>query len=417
MNVRTVTLGLPLASIGDLPAVEPRVRGLFDALGTAFAAEEIAVRTRRITLDPIGERDEAQVNQAQAMGAVRSVAEACDRLDVRWFNVPFDLTRHAHSTTLDALCEVAFEVVRRTPRAFVHLIGASGGQLSGRVAARASRFIKAVARLETSGYHNFRVGVGCNVAANTPFFPFAWCGGELGFSLGLEMPQEIMKVMVARPDAPLPELREALLSTLAPQVARIDAIATAVAAEHGLTFHGIDVSIAPFPEAHGSVAEIMERCGLEQYGAHGTLVITAFLTDILRELVRRTQIRTVGFNGVMMSLLEDEFMGRRNNAGTYSLDSLILYSTVCGCGVDMVPVPGDMFEEEIATLILDVAAASTVLGKPLGVRLLPIPMKQAHEFTSFHMDFLFNTRIKQVRNAGMAAHHLQGGPFTLSRKP
>jgi hypothetical protein len=121
----------------------------------------------------------------------------------------------------------------------------------------------------------------------------------------------------------------------------------------------------------------------------------------------------------MLSLLEDEYMGRRNNYNLYSIDSLILYSTVCGCGVDMVPIPGDTFEEEIAAMVLDVATASTALGKPLGVRLLPIPTKQENEFTAFNMEFLFNTRIKKMRNLGFIGTNLRGEPlgFLRPREP
>ncbi len=77
---------------------------------------------------------------------------------------------------------------------------------------RASRFIKAVAKLETSGYHNFRVGVGCNIRPGTPFFPFAYAGDELGFSIGLELPQVMMKVVNGMRGAPLLKEREALLA-------------------------------------------------------------------------------------------------------------------------------------------------------------------------------------------------------------
>lgn len=416
MNVRTITVGVPFGRARDLGDLEPQLAGFFAALKAALAADDIAARTCRITLSPIREEPEQRVNQRQALGVVAAVSAMCTQLDIRWFNVPFDLTRHAQPGTLDDLCETAFEVVRRFPRSFIHLVCADDGRISYEAARRASRLIKVVAGLESSGYHNFRVGVGCNIRPGTPFFPFACAGDELGFSIGLELPQVMMRVVNGMLGAPLPQIREALLAALLPGVQRIEAIATEVAAAHGLAFHGVDVSIAPYPESEGSVAQLMELLGLEQYGGQGTLFVTAFLTDILKELIVRGGIRTVGFNGVMLSLLEDEYMGRRNNYSTYSIDSLILYSTVCGCGVDMVPIPGDTFDEEIAAMILDVATASTVLGKPLGVRLLPIPMKQENEFTSFNMDFLFNTRIKKIRNLGLVGAHLRAEPFEFLRK-
>ena len=52
------------------------------------------------------------------------------------------------------------------------------------------------------------------------------------------------------------------------------------------------------------------------------------------------------------------------------------FSVMCGCGIDMVPVPGDISAEEIASIMLDIAAVAIRLNKPLGVRLLPIPGKE-----------------------------------------
>ncbi len=411
MNVRTVTLGVPLADGSGLAEIEPAARRFLDAIRAQLAREEVAVRTCRITTDPVRGAPGRPLNPAQVIGRVRALSQVCERLDVRWFNVPFDLVGAPDDGELEALCSLAYDVLRRFPRSFVNLICAAGGRLSHDAMVRASRVVKSVAALDSSGFHNFRVGVSCGVPANGPFFPFTFSSDAAGVSLGLEMPQEMMKVVGAADGSSLVVVREALLDALVPQVQRLDRVVGRVAGEEGFAYHGIDVSIAPYPESNSSVAQLMEMLGLEQYGGHGTLFLTAYLTDFLRELIRRSGIRSVGFNGVMLSLLEDERMGQRNNSNTYSIDSLILYSTVCGCGVDMVPVPGDTFEEELSSLFLDVAAASLALGKPLGVRVLPIPMKQENEFTGFNMEFLFNTRIKKMRNLGFLGRALRGEPF------
>ena len=416
MNVRTITIGLPLAQVPALPDLQPRMLLLADTLRDRFAGREIAVRTCRVALSPIGELGDQPVNPAVAMGSVAAVAQACEQIGIRWFCVPFDLTRHSHAATLDTLGTLAFEVIKRHPRSFVHLICAQDGRIAYEAISRASKLIKSVAGLEQSGYHNFRVGVGCNVAPGTPFFPFAYSGDALGFSIGLEMPAAFLQIVGGMAGAPLTAIRDALIEQLLPQLREVHDLAAEVADEQGVVFHGVDVSIAPYPETNGSVAQLMELLGLEQYGGHGTLFITAYLTDILKELIRRGGLTSVGFNGVMLSLLEDEYMGRRNNYDLYSIDSLVLYSTVCGCGVDMVPVPGDCFEEEIAAMILDVATASTVLKKPLGVRILPIPGKREHEFTAFNMEFLFNTRIKKMRNLGFVGTSIRGEPFTFLKE-
>ena len=100
----------------------------------------------------------------------------------------------------------------------------------------------------------------------------------------------------------------------------------------------------------------------------------------------------------MFSLLEDDQLASSNNKLNYSIDTLSLLSTVCGCGLDMIPIPGDTLSDEIASLILDISALSINLKKPLGVRLLPIPEKTSGMMTSFNYDFLVNTRVMLVKN-------------------
>ena len=69
--------------------------------------------------------------------------------------------------------------------------------------------------------------------------------------------------------------------------------------------------------------------------------------ESIKNIINESKIKSIGFNGVMFSLLEDYLLSKNNNKREFSIDSLISYSTVCGCGLDMIPLPGDIFEEEI----------------------------------------------------------------------
>ena len=44
----------------------------------------------------------------------------------------------------------------------------------------------------------------------------------------------------------------------------------------------------------------------------------------------------------MLPVCEDFGLARRANEGSYNLTSLLLYSAVCGCGLDTVPIPGNV---------------------------------------------------------------------------
>jgi uncharacterized protein (UPF0210 family) len=69
---------------------------------------------------------------------------------------------------------------------------------------------------------------------------------------------------------------------------------------------------------------------------------------------------------------------------------------VCGTGLDVVPIPGDTSEASIARLLLDVAALSTRLEKPLSARLLLAPGLAPGETTSFENPYLVNSRVLAV---------------------
>jgi uncharacterized protein (UPF0210 family) len=79
----------------------------------------------------------------------------------------------------------------------------------------------------------------------------------------------------------------------------------------------------------------------------------------------------------MLPVLEDTVLARRAVEGRYGLRDLLLFSSVCGTGLDVVPVPGDTPHATLTRLVLDVAAQSVALRKPLSARLFLVPGKAA----------------------------------------
>ena len=53
----------------------------------------------------------------------------------------------------------------------------------------------------------------------------------------------------------------------------------------------------------------------------------------------------------MLPVLEDVGLGKRSEAGYFNLDSLLLYSTVCGTGLDTIPIPGDASTSQITSIL------------------------------------------------------------------
>jgi uncharacterized protein (UPF0210 family) len=96
----------------------------------------------------------------------------------------------------------------------------------------------------------------------------------------------------------------------------------------------------------------------------------------------------------MLPVLEDAVLGRRWEEGHLSAHQLLLYSAICGTGLDTLPLPGDVPPESIAHLLLDVATLALRLNKPLSARLFPVPGKRIGDHTEFTSPYLTNTLVK-----------------------
>jgi hypothetical protein len=129
--------------------------------------------------------------------------------------------------------------------------------------------------------------------------------------------------------------------------------------------------------------------GLAAVGRQGSLAAAAVLTSA----VDAADFPRAGFNGLLLPPLEDYTLAKRAAEGGLTVNDLLMYSAVCGTGLDTVPLPGDVRVAAMAALLLDLAALALRLDKPLTARLMPIPGKQAGDETTFEFDFFANTRV------------------------
>jgi hypothetical protein len=104
----------------------------------------------------------------------------------------------------------------------------------------------------------------------------------------------------------------------------------------------------------------------------------------------------VGFSGVMMPVLEDTRLSQLWGQGALSMDQLLAYSSVCGTGLDTIPLPGDITPQQLERIIGDVATLSVKLSKPLTARLMPVPGAKPGDQTSFDDPNLVNTVIQPL---------------------
>ncbi len=146
-----------------------------------------------------------------------------------------------------------------------------------------------------------------------------------------------------------------------------------------------------------SIGTALERLGLSGFGQPGSLAAAALLMSIQDQC----QYKKVGFNGLMLPVMENSTLALRNEQGFLSIDKLMLYSTVCGTGLDCIPLPGDIQTGVLEAILLDIASLSCRLNKPLTARLMPVPGKKAGEMTSYQFDYFANSRIMDPGDKGL----------------
>jgi uncharacterized protein (UPF0210 family) len=388
--IRSFTIGVPIysRSTTELSTSLNSVRGSVDARCSSVALQP---RTVRLTLPP--PTIDTEANPGMLRSVMDSVRKLADMAGARWYCLPLDMLIERGR---DALLDEVQTLILRDSRLFLNLIIADDNAIAIHGAEAAGRFVLSLARRSNNGIDNFRVGISAACPAGTPFFPFSRHeGGELAFSIAMETtPRALVLAHEARLNGwKMSAFQDKLIAALASDMTRIDELGRAIETDTGFTYQGLDGSYAPFPDGKTSVAKLVESLGPSPVGAHGTVFITSVLSDALKLAATRSGARTVGFNGVMYSVLEDNGLTDANNLRALSLEKLALLSTVCGCGIDMAPVPATMFAEDVTALVLDIATLAVRLRKPLGVRLLPIPHKAVNEYTQLNLDFLCDSRV------------------------
>ena len=156
-----------------------------------------------------------------------------------------------------------------------------------------------------------------------------------------------------------------------------------------MRFAGIDFSLAPFPDEAKSLGSAFENFGVQKIGLHGSLAAACILADA----IDRADFPRAGFSGLMMPVLEDAVLARRAGEKSLTIKDLLMFSAVCGCGLDTIPLPGDVTAAQISTLLLDVSALALRQHKPLTARLLPIPGKAVGDATEFNFDYFANSKV------------------------
>jgi len=251
----------------------------------------------------------------------------------------------------------------------------------------------------------------CNAPDDNPFMAGAFHGvseADAIINVGVSGPGVVKYALEQIPDANFEVLCETIKKT-AFKITRVGQLVAQEASRRlGVPFGIIDLSLAPTPAIGDSVADILERIGLERTGAPGTTAALALLNDQVKKGGVMASSYVGGLSGAFIPVSEDQGMIDAVNAGALTIEKLEAMTCVCSVGLDMIAIPGDTKATTIAGIIADESAIGMVNQKTTAVRIIPVIGKKVGENVEFG-GLLGHAPIMPVNNFDCSVFVNRGG--------
>jgi len=378
MKIRAITTGLLLQSANQPQKIQ-QVAVFNQQAKDFFVQQGYEVQTTRIATNSWGEYL-VGLTAKEIIKQVQNLEQFCHNLQIQFCSIG-----HVNKPEHIALIP---EINQNTSIIYCSSkIGDTANGINFENIRASAQVIKRISELTANGYGNFRFCAWANCPPGIPFFPTSYHQGNTSFALALEFPDLVMQAFANSDN--LREAENNLRFLLETELTKIETLAEQISQLFQIEYRGIDSSLAPTLERDASIAFAYENLGLNKFGHQGTLAISAVITRVLKSL----SVKLCGYSGLMLPVCEDLGLAQRANEQTYNLTNLLLYSAVCGCGLDTVPLPGDITIEQLEAILMDLAALAIKLNKPLSARLFPIPGKKAGEMTAFNSPYLVDCKI------------------------
>jgi uncharacterized protein len=381
-RIRTITAGVNLDSTRDLKTIDSAIEFL-QRTRKKFADEGYEIQTVRIATQPFSQYLNGK-SRADALADLKKIDDVLSARNVILSIGPV-ITDDRHDPEFASW---AAQLVKETRNINFSVTVASERGVHAQTARTAAEAIVAISKSSPGGEGNFRFTAAANCLAGTPFFPVAYHRGPAAFSIGLETPRLLQDAFASAKD--IEDAKVRLRTLLEAELGPVEKLALDFARAERREYLGIDTSPAPSKDA--SIGAAIEALTHLPFGSSSTLAACAAITEVLKSLT----IKTCGYSGLMLPVLEDPVLATRAAEGRYTVRELLLYSSVCGTGLDVVPLAGGTSVEELAALIRDVAALSTKLHKPLSARLFLIPGKKAGDRAEFANPFLTSSVVMKL---------------------
>lgn len=395
---------IAMTAVAQAPAyTKPKVRAItgFVRLDRAVYAQQIAetlsviraakgefekqgyeVETLRIVTQPLAELVNGQ-SDAEALKFLK----ALDDLSVKESFLPSVGPAMMRDSDDPKTMHLAARMLSTLPNIQSNAIMAADDGIHWKVIRESAALVRYVTDHSVHSQGNFNFTGTAMLKPLGPFYPGTYhTGAGKQFSLGFEGANVVKEVFLRTHgnfDASVAELTKQL--TVHSKVG--ESIGEKVAASKGWAFMGVDPTPAPLGDV--SIGTAIEAYTGAKFGSSGTMTAALIITTA----VKAVPVKQIGYSGLMVPVMEDKLLAKRWAEGTYNIDDLLAYSAVCGTGLDTIPLPGDVSEEQMVRIFGDVASLAWKWHKPLSARLLPVKGKKSGDTTEFQDQFLFNTSV------------------------
>lgn len=272
------------------------------------------------------------------------------------------------------------------------------------MAKKAAECMQSISRLSTgphceNGLGNFRFCVTACCQPYAPFFPGARSASlsedsyrnSIPFALGLENGTLARRLLMESKtlDKISSVFRLGMEEVLRPLAELCDGFSNE--SQGKVRFVGIDTSLNPSLEEGGSVAAAVEQIDIvEKFGGKGSIAVAAEITKAIKSI---PGIVNVGYSGLMLPVMEDSRLAALSSSGEMDTTRLLALSSVCGVGLDTVPISGHCSTSELMALILDVSSIAFRYNKNLSCRLLLCPGQKGGERANIQSPYLCDCNI------------------------
>jgi uncharacterized protein (UPF0210 family) len=383
-KVRTITAFVRLDRSNYAEQIEDAMRVL-NAAKSEFARRGYETQTVRIVTQPF-----AELVRGLADKEALSFLRALDDLSQKDGFMPNVGPAMLHDADDPAPMRLLAQMLSTLPHLNASAIIADDDGIHWKTIRESAKLVRYVAGHSAHSQGTFLFAATAMLRPLGPFYPGAYhTGAGKQFSLGFEGASVVQQVFGSTHgdfDASVAELTRQL--TIHARVG--EEIGNAVATSSGWEFVGVDPTPAPLADA--SIGDAIEHYTGAPFGSNGTMTAALAITTA----VKAVKVKQIGYSGLMLPVMEDKRLAQRWAENTYEIDSLLAYSSVCGTGLDTVPLPGDISEEHLAKIYSDVAALAWKWRKPLSARLQPVMSKKAGDKTDFDSQYLFNTTLHSV---------------------